>query len=121
MVTLNSFILSPRKSIVDGVGSVVETSSISQSHQFLYLSLLNDQASEGPEEAESHQAGNTTKVSSVPPCTPTPTSSTDDVPGDTKDSEECEGGVAEEESRSLLMDIVSQIAAENGTDYLQDI
>lgn len=96
-------------------------SDMSSLSEGVYVGTLNGETDEGPGEAESHQAGNTTKVSSVPPCTPTPTSSTDDVPGDTKDSEECEGGVAEEESRSLLMDIVSQIAAENGTDYLQDI
>ena len=68
-----------------------------------------------------------TKPSSVPPCTPTPTldktedKSLENGPQSGEDSQEDEGGVGEEDSQSLLMGIVSQIAAEPTADYLQDI
>ena len=75
------------------------------------FSLLNGQTSEARDETENKEAGNTTKVSNVPPCTPTRTSS---GPKD----EPKEG---DDESRTLLMEIVSQITAEPGADYMQDI
>ena len=83
---------------------------------------LHGQTREVPGETENQQGDNTTKLSSVPPCTPTPTpKGTDSVPKDSEDSKEHDGGVGEEESQSLLMEIVSQIAAEPGADYMEDI
>lgn len=69
-----------------------------------------------------------TRISSVPPCTPTPTSaknedkSLENEPQSGVDLQEDQGGEGEEkDSQSLLMGIVSQIAAEPTADYMQDI
>lgn len=69
---------------------------------------------QGIEETENPQAGNTTRPSSVPPCSPTP------FARELEDETvvKSEGG---ECSQSHLNDIVSQIAAEPGKDYMQDI
>lgn len=58
-----------------------------------------------------------TRRSSVPPCSPTPVL----VETEGTESGLNEGGVGEEDSKSLLMGIVSQIAAEPGADYMKDI
>jgi len=68
----------------------------------------------GIEETENPQAGNTTRPSSVPPCSPTPFAR--ELENET--AVKSEGG---ECSQSHLNDIVSQIAAEPGKDYMQDI
>lgn len=87
------------------------------------FTLLNAQTIEVPDETEKQQDDNTTRLSSVPPCTPTPVPiktegvSLDNEPKSGVD----EGGVGEEDSESLLMGIVSQIAAEPAADYMKDI
>lgn len=68
----------------------------------------------GIEETENPQADNTTRPSSVPPCSPTPFAR--ELENDT--AVKSKGG---ECSQSHLNDIVSQIAAESGKDYMQDI
>lgn len=68
-----------------------------------------------------------TRLSTVPPCTPTPTSAKSEgksLENDSQsgvDSQEDQVGEGEEDSQSLLMGIVSQIAAEPAADYMQDI
>ncbi|XP_015761003.1 PREDICTED: uncharacterized protein LOC107340157 isoform X2 [Acropora digitifera] len=69
---------------------------------------------DGIEETENPQAGNTTRPSSVPPCSPTPFAR--ELKNET--AVKSEGG---ECRQSHLNDIVSQIAAEPGKDYMQDI
>ena len=87
------------------------------------FTLLNAQTIEVPDETENQQDDNTTRISSVPPCTPTPGplktegASLDNEPESGAD----EGGVGGENSQSLLMGIVSQIAAEPAADYMKDI
>jgi len=78
------------------------------------------QTSEVPGETENQQTDNIARLSSVPPSTPTP-KGVDNLSKDGKDLQEREGGVGEEDSQSLLMEVVSQIAAEPGADYMQDI
>lgn len=81
------------------------------------FTLFNAQTAEVSDDTEKQQHDSTTRRSSVPPCSPTP------VPVKTEGTESGlnEGGVGEEDSKSLLMDIVSQIAAEPGADYMKDI
>ncbi|XP_068714767.1 uncharacterized protein [Montipora foliosa] len=83
----------------------LDTSSSSESE---------DKKTEVPDKTETQQACNTTKQSCLPSCTPTLASKEQDSASDVKS----EGG---EGSQSLLMDIVSQIAAEPVADYMQDI
>ena len=88
----------------------------------LCLSLLNGQTSEVPVETEDQQAHNTTKLSSVPPCTPTSKSIENaSKEGKGGDLQECEGREGGADSQSLLMEIVSEIATEPGADFMQDI
>lgn len=81
---------------------------------------MTAQTSEVPGETENQQTDNIARLSSVPPSTPTP-KGVDNLSKDVEDSQEREGGVGEEDSQSLLMEVVSQIAAEPGADYMQDI
>ena len=88
----------------------------------LLASLWNGQMGKVPDETENHQADDTTKLSSVPPCSPI-SKSRENGPnrGDDGDLRECEGGEGEADSQSLLMEVVSEIAAAPGVDYMQNI
>lgn len=87
------------------------------------FALLNAQTIEVPDDAGKQQDDSTTRLSSVPPCTPTPvpikTEGTD-VDNEPESGVD-EGGVGEEDSQSLLMDVVSQIASDPAADYMKDI
>jgi len=92
-----------------------ETSSLSEG---AFVDAFQDKlTAEVTDDTEKQQDDSTTRRSSVPPCSPTP------VPVETEGTESGlnEGGVGEEDSKSLLMGIVSQIAAEPGADYMKDI
>lgn len=82
--------------------------------------MLTLQTTGGPHDTENQQAD------SVPPCTPTPdktaSKNIDDEQEDVVDSLEDEDEEGNEDSRDLLMGIVSEIAAETpAVDYMQDI
>ena len=87
------------------------------------FTLSNAQTIEAPDDTEKQQDDSTTRLSSVPPCTPTPVPM--ETEGTSVDDETengvNEGEVGEEDSQSLLMGIVSQIAAEPAADYMKDI
>ena len=91
---------------------------------FLFSLWFNGQKTEVPDETENQQADNTRKSSSVPPCTPTP-EGVENAPncgeseGQDLQQPEEEGG--DDDSKSVLMEILSQIAAEPEADYMQDI
>ena len=87
------------------------------------LTLLNAQTIEVPDDTEKQQDDSTTRLSSVPPCTPTPVAvKTDGTDLDNEpESGVDEGEVEEEDSQSLLMGIVSQISSEPAADYMKDI
>ena len=87
------------------------------------LTLLNAQTIEVPDDTEKQQDVTTTRLSSVPPCTPTPVAvitegtDLDNEPESGVD----QGEVEEEDSQSLLMGVVSQISSEPAADYMKDI
>ncbi|XP_020611219.1 uncharacterized protein LOC110049741 isoform X2 [Orbicella faveolata] len=99
-----------------------ETSSLSES---TYVDSFQDKLKtiEVPDDTGKQQDDSTTRLSSVPPCTPTPvpikTEGTD-VDNEPESGVD-EGGVGEEDSQSLLMDVVSQIASDPAADYMKDI
>lgn len=95
------------------------TSSLSEG---VYVGTYENKTSEVPVETDNQQAHNTTKLSSVPPCTPTSKSIENaSKEGKGGDLQECEGREGGADSQSLLMEIVSEIAAEPGADFMQDI
>lgn len=87
------------------------------------LTLLNAQTIEAPDDTEKRQDDSTTRLSSVPPCTPTPVATkTEGTDVDNElESGVDEGEVEEEDPQSLLMGIVSQISSEPAADYMKDI
>ena len=87
------------------------------------LTLLNAQTIEVPDDTERRQDDSTTRLSSVPPCTPTPVAiKTEGTDVDNElESGVDEGEVEEEDPQSLLMGIVSQISSEPAADYMKDI
>ena len=91
------------------------------------LTLFNAQTIEVPDDTEKQQDDSTTRLSSVPPCTPTPVAiktegtDLDNEPESGVDEGEGEGEVEEEDSQSLLMGIVSQISSKPAADYMKDI
>lgn len=89
---------------------------------FLFSLWFNEQETEIPDETDNQQGDNTRKSSSVPPCTPTPEgleNSPKESEGQDLQQPEEDGG--DDDSKSVLMEIVSQIAAEPEADYMQDI
>ena len=90
---------------------------------FLLSLWFNEQKTEVPDETENQQADNTRKSSSVPPCTPTP-EGVENAPNcresEGQDLQQPEEDGGDGDSKSVLMEIVSQIAAEPGADYMQD-
>lgn len=99
-----------------------ETSSLSESS---YVDSSHDKLKriEVPDDTEKQQGDSTTRLSSVPPCTPTPSAiKTEGTDVDNEpESGVDEGEVEEEDSHSLLMGIVSQISSEPAADYMKDI
>lgn len=95
-------------------------SDMSSLSENAFVETVESKTSEVPGETENQQTDNIARLSSVPPSTPTP-KGVDNLSKDGKDLQEREGGVGEEDSQSLLMEVVSQIAAEPGADYMQDI
>lgn len=99
-----------------------DTSSLSES---AYLDSFHDKlkTTEVPDDTERRQDDSTTRLSSVPPCTPTPVAiKTEGTDVDNEpESGVDEGEVEEEDPQSLLMGIVSQISSEPAADYMKDI
>lgn len=91
---------------------------------FLFSLWFNGQKTEIPGETENQQADNTRTSSSVPPCTPTP-ESVENAPNcgesEGQDLPQPEEDGGDDDSKRVLMEIVSQIAAEPEADYMQDI
>lgn len=98
-----------------------DTSSLSES---VYVREDNSKKTEIPDETETQQADNTRKSSSVPPCTPTP-EGVENAPNcgesEGQDLQQPEEDGGDDDSKRVLMEIVSQIAAEPEADYMQDI
>lgn len=89
---------------------------------FLFSLWFNEQKTEIPDETENQQADNTRKSSSVPPCTPTPEGVENaHKGGEGQDLQQPEEAGGNDDSKKVLMEIVSQIAAEPEADYMQDI